>query len=79
MAMKDPLPLLSALFDGTLTDEQAAELRAKVKSNPRFAEEVVLAAVLHSNLRDLLSGQRDQLNGLSNELSHLDDAHILPC
>jgi len=75
--MKDPLPLLSALFDGTLTDKQAAELRAKVKSDPQFAEEVVLAAALHSNLRDLLSGQRE-LSGLSNELSHLDDAHILP-
>ena len=75
--MKDPMPLLSQLFDGTLTEAQAAELRAAIKNDPRFADEVVLAAALHSDLRDLLAGQRE-LGGIPNEISGLGDAHILP-
>ncbi len=75
--MKDPMPLLSQLFDGTLTEAQAAELREAIKKDPRFADEVVLAAALHSDLRDLLSGQRE-LGGIPNEISGLGDAHILP-
>ena len=75
--MTDPLPLLSKLFDGTLTEAEGAELREAIKTDPRFAEEVVFAASLHSGLRDLLAGQRE-LGGIPSEVSGLGDAHILP-
>jgi hypothetical protein len=77
MAMKDPMPLLSQLFDGSLSEEQAKELCANIKNDPKYAEEVLLAAFLHSNLRDLLNGRGD-LGELPSSVSGLGDAHILP-
>jgi ferric-dicitrate binding protein FerR (iron transport regulator) len=57
--MNDPSTLIQLHLDRALTDQEAAELNAWVKESPENARRFALEATIHSQLRDVVSGERD--------------------
>ncbi len=55
--MTDPIKLIDAYLDGTLSEEQGASLSAWVKASPENARTFARESFIHQRLRDLTVGQ----------------------